>query len=385
MLGGAPSGTSSRGWGCMRVWARRGAPGRGGGQQQLRAAAGVASGAVAAGGRAAARRVGMQAWFGRTAGGGGGAAAAGSEAVDGADTATAQERITRLRDACEAAFSTSYASAAAVVGDGSKRAKAMAAVAAELDRVKVEDVGLGPSEHRASSPTEVLMGVVRKLGGSAIGGKDGVDERQAKYEAARQDMLPAPPLPGEPGVPGNAASGRAPPITYLNVFECAAFSVGIFVLPARARLPLHNHPDMLVLSKLLFGSMHVRSYDWEEPPPEGAPHYAAPAATGGRLARIRENGVITAPVEPQVALPSEGNLHAITALTPCAMLDVIAPPYNTRVAGRDCTYYRESPVEDSGATPGTADGRGMRVRLTEYEPADDFVVRGGYYTGAKPT
>ncbi|KAJ7548107.1 hypothetical protein O6H91_08G117500 [Diphasiastrum complanatum] len=182
----------------------------------------------------------------------------------------------------------------------------------------------------------------------------------------------------------STVSGWAPPITYLHLYECENFlSMGIFCLPAGAAIPLHNHPGMTVFSKLLYGSMHVRSFNWIHPSDKEL--IAGPSEA--RLAKLVEDHVITVPCETEILYPTSGNIHSFKAVTSCAVLDVLAPPYSTK-DGRRCTYYKESRF--SGAIHEMVeyaeldlDGESSYSSLQEFQPPKNFIVKEGIYKGPK--
>jgi hypothetical protein len=138
------------------------------------------------------------------------------------------------------------------------------------------------------------------------------------------------------------------------------------------------------LCRLLYGTLHIRSYDWldgeddchsehmdascnsncssassstqdETPLSRGDSGGMVESSghTGGwqageeqqqpliRPARLVTDQILSAPADTSVLFPnSGGNIHAFTAVSPCAILDVLTPPYAPK-NGRDCTYYRE--------------------------------------------
>ncbi|KAK8628238.1 hypothetical protein V6N13_063948 [Hibiscus sabdariffa] len=156
--------------------------------------------------------------------------------------------------------------------------------------------------------------------------------------------------PGDVGLSKNqffkaagAAIGTHPRVTYTTIYQCSEFSLCIFFLPEKAVIPLHNHPGMTVFSKLLLGTMHIKSYDWVHP------KHSMPSSRM-RLARLKANGVYTAPCDTSVLYPTTGgNMHEFKAMTPCAVLDVIGPPYSKQ-EGRDCSYYKDYPYGDGETT-----------------------------------
>lgn len=78
-----------------------------------------------------------------------------------------------------------------------------------------------------------------------------------------------------------------------------------------------------IACRVLYGDMHVCSYDWAEPGD-------ADAVELPRAARRVVDSTLTAADQPTVLFPDAGgNIHEFTALTDCAVLDLMSPPYST--------------------------------------------------------
>ncbi|TYJ07964.1 hypothetical protein E1A91_A11G041600v1 [Gossypium mustelinum] len=184
----------------------------------------------------------------------------------------------------------------------------------------------------------------------------------------------------------NRVTRWAQPITYLDIHECDSFTMCVFCFPTSSVIPLHDHPGMTVLSKVLYGSMHVKAYDWVEP--SCIKESQEPGCPQVRLARLAADKVLTAPCGTSILYPKTGgNLHCFTAVTPCAVLDVLAPPYREDL-GRKCTYYVDYPYSAFGND--FPQGNGAQISngkeeeyawLAEIETPDDLYMRSGVYVG----
>ncbi|CAI0400563.1 unnamed protein product [Linum tenue] len=170
------------------------------------------------------------------------------------------------------------------------------------------------------------------------------------------------------------------PITYIDVYECDSFTMCIFCFPTSSVIPLHDHPGMTVFSKVLYGSLHVKAYDWVEPAVLSKTKDGFPSE---RLAKFAVDKVLTAPCVTSVLYPNAGgNLHCFTALTPCAVLDILTPTYNEQ-AGRKCTYYHDYPDSKLSASGVEVKDGGTEeyAWLSEIETPEDLYMRPGQYTG----
>ena len=62
--------------------------------------------------------------------------------------------------------------------------------------------------------------------------------------------------------PSYQGDGETQIVRYIHVKEAPnKYSLGVFVFPPNAEIPLHDHPNMVVLSRVLYGELKVKSFD----------------------------------------------------------------------------------------------------------------------------
>merc|ERR1719436_1347682 len=88
-------------------------------------------------------------------------------------------------------------------------------------------------------------------------------------------------------------------ITYIGVYENCDISVGIFVVNGKSGLPLHNHPGMHGMIKVVHGSLMLSCYDKLPLFSISPQNELIPKALMNRLDLIERGCVV--PVKPRVS------------------------------------------------------------------------------------
>lgn len=130
------------------------------------------------------------------------------------------------------------------------------------------------------------------------------------------------------------------PMTYIGIYHNDVLNMGIFILKPNMKLPLHNHPQMYGLLKVIAGTVNVKSYSIKT-------ENIIKIGTGEKiLVTAEQNEDIQADTNSECCIldPVMGNLHEIeTVGGPAAFIDILSPPYDTDMESTDyrkCSYFR---------------------------------------------
>lgn len=172
----------------------------------------------------------------------------------------------------------------------------------------------------------------------------------------------------------------------MHVCDDKKFEINIFLIPKGKMLPLHDHPGMAVISKVLAGTVRTRSFSRSPPKPELDEQ--TPPTKRARTADVfdeKSDFVTPGPAcrkgSPDPAwwlTPSKDNIHELVAESTCVLFDILMPPYCP--PERDCNYYslHEERVGTDGAPR-------VLYRITRQAgPSDMDGVYGAPYLGIKP-
>ncbi|ETV95016.1 hypothetical protein, variant 2 [Aphanomyces invadans] len=126
-------------------------------------------------------------------------------------------------------------------------------------------------------------------------------------------------------VPPTAANVHlmGPDVFYVSLYHGETMMMGIFFMPPNSVIPLHDHPYMSVVSRVLYGAVHLNAYsivDANSTDDEGQ---------HALLVRRSRDKYLEAPCTMELS-PSHHNIHELMAAGDigCAIFDVMIPPYD---------------------------------------------------------
>ena len=123
----------------------------------------------------------------------------------------------------------------------------------------------------------------------------------------------------------------------------------LFFIKKGTRMPLHDHPNMSVFFRLVFGQLKYRAYDkldskfqyndFVEDEYEELLHSKKRIlARKSRLMTLREDDLL-------FVRPSRNNMHEFVAEENSCFFDICLPNYTPANSSRRITYFKEEPLD----------------------------------------
>jgi PCO_ADO len=132
-----------------------------------------------------------------------------------------------------------------------------------------------------------------------------------------------------------------------NIAVNKDFHIAVFLIPKGHTLPLHDHPRMTVLSKVVRGELSLKAYSFAFNE-DGSIDKKDEAFAAHQVCNSKK----TADDASWYLTPSQGNIHEFTAEKSCVIFDCLLPPYDE--PDRPCNFY--SAQLDSGGDNNNSEG-----------------------------
>lgn len=113
----------------------------------------------------------------------------------------------------------------------------------------------------------------------------------------------------------------------VDLYDSPNFHIGMIIVPEGSELPIHDHPEMMVLTRVVWGHLRFETFDWAQEYPMSG------------IARRHQPQICHGASPVRTLWPKSHNMHRIRALSDAAFIDIFSPWYNE---DRICRYYRES-------------------------------------------
>lgn len=141
-----------------------------------------------------------------------------------------------------------------------------------------------------------------------------------------------------------------------NIAYNQYFNMAVFLIPKGHALPLHDHPDMTVLSKVIKGNLDMKSFTVIIPPLEKTKYNHEENTKNidhdiSMEAELVQSTTKTHLDPAWMLSPSIENIHEFRAASTCVIFDCLLPPYQE--PERPCNYYKIS-----SSTGGDINGNG---------------------------